>query len=250
MEAAGKDQDPDYNLRRELVGNLGDDVIVYQKAPQNPTPVTLDSPPTLYLLGSPNPERLNSALRVLLSLLMPQQGGVKERDFLGRKIYSLAVTPLVTEGAAQARGLHLSASGDYLAASSDLPVLEEYLRSSGGGTAGSLQETAGLAEAAQRVGGNTLGIFGFTNQREEMRSRMEAAQKHPGSEVSVFGSIPIAGALGLSFKNSPASRWADVSLLPPFETTAKYFHYSVYAASFNTDGIVVNSFTPTPPQLR
>jgi hypothetical protein len=251
FEAAGKDQDPNFDLRRELVGNLGEDLISYEKLPQNLTVESLDSPPSIYLLGSPDPNRLGAAVRVLLSLLMPQPGGIKERDFLGRKIYSLQMTSILSPetGAAPKRALHLSPSGGYLAISTDPAMIEEYLRSSGG-VPKALKETSGLDEAAHAAGGTGLGLFGFNNRREEIRAQLEIARNHPGSSVNWVGSIPLASAFGLSFENSPASDWADASLLPPFEAIAKYFHYSVYAGSFDADGLTMKFFSPTPPRLR
>jgi hypothetical protein len=250
FEAAGKDRDPNYDLRRELVGNLGEDIITYQKLPPDLTVDSLESPPSIFLVGSPDPERLGAAVRVLLSLLMPQPGGIKEREFLGRKIYTLQVTSLFSPetGSGPRRTVQLSASGGYLAVSTDAAMIEQYLRS-GGETHRSLKETAGLDEAAQAVEGTGLGMFGFNNRREEMRARLELAQKNPGVSANLF-SIPILSSLGMSLENTPAADWADASLLPPFNVISKYFHYSVHAGSLDAAGLTVKFFSPTPPELR
>src|SRR5207244_7522517 len=86
IDYAGKDKDPDFDLRKNLIGNLGDDLISYQKSPRKQTLADLNSPPTLFLLSSPKPEQLAAALKALGSI-MPQQAKLKEREFLGRKVY-------------------------------------------------------------------------------------------------------------------------------------------------------------------
>jgi len=45
-------------------------------------------------------------------------------------------------------------------------------------------------------------------------------------------------------------QWADFSLLPPFDTIAKYFYFSIYSGSFSSEGFAFKVFMPTPPQLR
>jgi hypothetical protein len=45
-------------------------------------------------------------------------------------------------------------------------------------------------------------------------------------------------------------QWADFSLLPPFDTIAKYFYFSIYSGSFSSEGFAFRVFMPTPPQLR
>lgn len=44
MDNAGKDKDPSFDLRKNLIANLGDDVITYQGAAQQ-TLEDLNSPP-------------------------------------------------------------------------------------------------------------------------------------------------------------------------------------------------------------
>src|SRR5439155_1626699 len=91
LETAGKDKDPNFDLRKELIGNLGDDIISYQKSPRGSTLADLNSAPSLFLLGSPNAEKLAAALKTISSLLPPQLTNIKERELLGRKVYSLAL---------------------------------------------------------------------------------------------------------------------------------------------------------------
>lgn len=88
----------------------------------------LNSPPAINLIGSPKPELLVQALRTGSALLSSEP--VAEREFLGRKIYSLKMIPMTgfERGKPQALALHFAASGAYVAMATDGGALEEYLR--------------------------------------------------------------------------------------------------------------------------
>ena len=89
--AAAKEKDPDFDINKNFFGNLGDDLISYEKAPRGAALADLNSAPSLFLIGSPNPDQLASALKYILVIQNPQAMAPKERDFLGRKIYSIAL---------------------------------------------------------------------------------------------------------------------------------------------------------------
>src|SRR5690606_5523931 len=71
LSSAGKDKDPDFDLKKNLIGNLGDDFITIEKAPKSSKPEDLQAAPSLTLIGSPNPTALLDALRMITSLLPP-----------------------------------------------------------------------------------------------------------------------------------------------------------------------------------
>ena len=250
FENAGKDKDPNFDLRRELVGNLGDDLIVFQKNPKGNSLAELNSPPALYLIGSANAEKVAGALKMLGSLLPPGLSTIKEREFLGRKIYSLPLPPLPTaDGSAPVeRSLSYAASGGYLALSTDDPLLENYLRSSES-TGKTLGETAGLAEAAQKIGGLSTGLFGYENTGETMRVAMEALKNDPASLERLLAMTPLGPKLSRK-EGEGLKDWLDFSLLPTFDKVARYFYFTVYSGSAQTDGLSYKIFSPTPPQLR
>ncbi|MBU6401282.1 MAG: hypothetical protein KGS61_13280 [Verrucomicrobia bacterium] len=249
LNAAGKDKDPNYDLKKSLIGNLGDDFISYQRKPRALTLEALNSPPSVILLGSPNAEQLAQALKIGVTLLAP--AGAKERDFLGRKIYTLPLPQQrgPTGAPAPARSLSFAASGGYLALSTDDAMLEEYLRS-GETKAKALGETAGLNEAAQKVGGMQSGLFGYENQSESMRVTVEALKQNADLMDQVLALRLGGGDVnGLSAGKS-LKDWIDFSLLPPYERIAKYFYFVVYAASAGPDGLSLKIFSPLPPQLK
>jgi hypothetical protein len=42
----------------------------------------------------------------------------------------------------------------------------------------------------------------------------------------------------------------DFSLLPDFDSLAKYFYFTVYGGSANVDGLSFKLFAPVPPGLK
>ena len=227
LKGAGKTRDEKYDLRAELVGALGNDVITYQKIPRGNAAAALASSPSIFLIGSPKPELLAAAVRVAAESFSPTST-IKESDFLGRKLYSLG-------GADSRQSLNFAPSGGYVAFSSDITMIEEYLRGADEKTK-PLSAVPGLSEAAQKVGGMGTGLFGYNNQVEELRVAFENWRKNGASPA-----IPaLSGGKGFN-----PSEWVDVSLLPPFESVAKYFSFVVYAGRSISDGYVITFFVPS-----
>ena len=256
MDTAGaraKLTDPGFDLKKTLLANLGDDIVSYEKIPRGNTPAELESPPYLFLLGSPNPEQLAVALKRLF-VIFPQGDTPEEREFLGRKIFSVPVPPLpflmsVPSRPRPARTLSCAASGRYVAMSTDTALLEEFLRSSES-QAKPLREKTGLLEAAQKVGGMGTGLFSYENEADTMRTAFETAKNDPGASTNGLGPSVFPGLPGIAGPEQNLKEWMDFSLLPAFDRVAQYFYFSVYAGSANVDGLTLKVFTPTPPALR
>jgi hypothetical protein len=248
-----KESDPGFDLRKYLFGNLGDDVIIYEKAPRPNAPP--DSGPGLVLIGSPNAEQLAAALKSLLVFMTVQDAPANDREFLGRKIFSVPVMPIQLGPPepgkpAAPRTLNYAAAGGYLAMSTDAAVLEEYLRNIQGQCKG-LREMPGLAEAFQKVSGPCQGLLGYKNQAEIMRTIFEALRRDPaGAATNAAGLNPLSELPAISVPSQAFTGWMDFSLLPPYEHVAKYFYFNVYGASAGADGVSFRMFLSAPPQLR
>ena len=247
--AAAKQKDPSFDIQKNLFGNLGDDLISYGKAPRGTSLAEVNSAPSLFLLGSPRADQLADALKSIMVLVNPSGTGPTEREFLGRKIYSVPLPSLVVAagpGKTASASLSYASSGRYVAITTDAAMLEEYLRSSDSQQK-MLRETPGLVEAAQKVGGTSVGVFGYQNNLEVSRTLFEALRKAPAA--SSAASAPLPGmefpVAGLGFAD-----WVDYSLLPPFDQISKYFYFSVYSVSANADGMTFKVFAPTPPQVK
>ena len=253
---AAKEKDPGFDIRKNLIGNLGDDVVSYEKPPRGNSPAEQKSAPALFLLGSPNAESLAGALKSIFVYGGQQPGAApEEREFLGRKIYSVSLNSMMVPlgaGASTALTLNYAASGGYVAFSSDPAMVEEYLRSSEG-QRNELKQTPGLTEAAQKVSGPGTSLFGYENQVESMKEMCEhlRTKDTPSAGPSMAG----AGSLLPSSLNVPGTVQSvkglmDFSLLPSFDSISKYFHLTVYGGTASADGLSFKLFAPVPPALK
>ena len=242
--SAAKEKNPDYNLKKSLVASLGDDFISYQKASRSTAMADMVSPPSLSLIGSPKPDQLLEALKLFIGTTRRGETP-KEREFLGRKIYSIPLPPARVAGGEKSapRVLNFCASSGYVAISTDSSILEEFLRS-GENPGKPLRETAGLAEAAQKVGGSGAAWLTFENQAETMRAALAGLKENLNADTAANT------GLGLLTQQKFFKEWADLTLLPDFDKIAKYFTISVGASSATPEGLALKVFAPTPPQLK
>jgi hypothetical protein len=246
--ATAQQKDPNFDVRKNLIGNLGDDWIYYQKAPAGNTPADLNSAPSLFLFAALNPDQALLAIKNVAALSSSQENTPVPRDFLGRKIYTIGLPARRAPGATSPspRSLYCSASGGYVALTTDVSMMEAYLRNADG-KARPLRETASLADAAQRVGGAGNGLFSYQNQREVMREALTALKKS-SMDNPASGGVH-ASALPFASPEKIFSEWMDFSLLPDFDKVSKYFYFSVTSGSVTADGLSFKVFAPRPPQL-
>lgn len=251
--AAAQQRDPNFDIEKNLFGNLGDDFITYEKAPGGRNSAQSKAPPSLLLIGSPHPKELAASLKSLLVLMSAQAATPKERDFLGRKIYSVPLPSLPFLGGGAAGGsaprtLNYAASDGYVAITTDDSMLEAYLRSTDS-QPNKLREKAGLVAAAAKIGGMNTGWFGYENDTETMRAWFEAMRKNSAATNHTQPVLPPGfapfGAAESGFKD-----WMDYALLPPFDQVAKYFSFTVYTLSEKTAGLSFKWFMPEPPRLE
>ena len=245
---AARIDDPDYDIRKNIFGNLGDDIITYEKAPKGKSLAELGSAPSLFLLGSPNAEKLAASLKGLFVIISPQGGSPKTREFLGRKIFSFKIPTMVAGGTAAARSLSYVASGGYVAFSMDDGILEEYLRSSESQVK-PLRETPGFADAAAKVGGQGNGWLAYENEAETMKSMMEAlARSVSSTNKNEFAEV-LASTIPFAPPEKKIKEWVDFSLLPSYDKVAKYFGFGVSGGSTTVSGISFKYYLPNPPEL-
>jgi hypothetical protein len=190
-----------------------------------------------------------ASLKALASPLLPPQSKMKEREFLGRKVYTVNLpAQRGPQGVAKGdRSISFAGTGAYVAISTDTAMLEEFLR---GSQEKQLRDFAGLASAADKVGGMGTGLFGFENQKETMRHAFETMRKESGTLANLLSASPLGGRLGMGDDQSKFKEWVDFSLLPPFDKISKYFHMSVWSGAVKADGMHFKMFTPNPPGLK
>ena len=245
--------DPNFDLRKNLIGNLGDDLINYEMPPSGTTEEDYFQAPSMVLIGSPDPERFGVAVKGILAIASTEGELPPEREFLGRKIQAATIPTNPTggppaPGQTLTRTVYVSASGGYLAIATDQALLEQYLRSSESRPK-ALRDTPGLADAAQRVTSPDTGLFGFDSDLANARYRFESLRNDTNS-MRGFTYVPLPGVPDMPDTQKSYRQWMDYRLLPEFSRIAKYFNFSVYGGAATTDGFTVKVFTPTPPGLR
>jgi hypothetical protein len=236
-------QDPNFDIRKNLIGNLGDDWMSFEKAPSGKTLEDLNSAPWLFLFAANNADQAALAIKTVAGMSSPGDAP-QTRDFLGRKIYTISL-PGGRGANAASRSLYCAASGGYVAVTMDVSMIENYLRSDNG-KPNPLREKPGLLDAAQRVGGMDNGLFGYQNQRELARELFVALKNDPSLSSSALNPLPLPfGSTGSSIRDL-----MDFSLLPDFGQVEKYFNFTVYGGSATSDGLDIKFFTPRPPELN
>ncbi|HEX9047829.1 MAG TPA: hypothetical protein VF988_12450 [Verrucomicrobiae bacterium] len=233
----GQQKNPGFDIRNDLFGNLNDDIISYQKSVPGNSLAELADPPTLYLIAVSNPDATINAVKTVVAITNPQNSGAEPREFMGHKIHSITLKPLATPTGAKPRSLYITASGGYLAASTDSAIVEDYLRSAEG-QARPLRENSGLQNALSQLGGAGGGLFSYENQRESMRITFKAMKNTAAADATMKLFPPV-------FRG-----WVDLSLLPDYDAVAKYFYLSTFLGSANTDGLTFKIYAPRSPQLN
>lgn len=253
MEAVGKDKDASFDFRRNFVQNLGDDLVSWRKTPRENTVDAMTQQPEMVLLGSPNAEQLAGAFKTLLGMIPPDVAPMEEREFLGRQVWSIKIPlGLPTEGTEPppSQTIAFSSNAGYVSIATDTALLEEFLRSSEGGSA-SLIDKPGLRFASEKVGGLNTGLYGYSDDKATMRFLYQFVTSEEGGQTGgMTGLNQFMAAAGITGGEEEFKEWIDLSLLPPFDEIEKYFDYTVYSGAIESGGMHFRLFTPTPRGLR
>jgi len=245
---AGKSDASDFDLRTNLIARLSDDLILCEKFPRASSAKDTDSPPSLWLVGARNPDQAAAALKAIATLPPPELARYKERDFLGRKVYSFNWPSSDADGVTSVTPVHYAANGSYVALSSEPTLIEDFLRSSAD-TGPALRDRAGLPEAAQRVGGLGAGYFATANDAESARGFFAAARQDTFNAAALLARSTLGSRLGMGGEGGLLG-FCDFSTLPPYERVAHYFHFDVSAITVNAEGYTYRLFAPTPPSSK
>ncbi len=253
----GQQKDPGFDIRKDLFGNLNDDIVVYQKAAiVGSSLAELANPPTLYLIAVSNPDATINAVKAIGTMSDPQDSPAEPRDFLGRKIYTIAMRPASGRGASASpqRALYVSASGGYIALSMDSAMVEEFLRSAQGQNK-PLRENAGLQSALEHLGGAGAGTFSYEDHRSDARTGLLMLKTQPaalGEGISEITGVPdtVVNALMMNPSMKSFLNGLDYSLLPDYGAISKYFYISAYTGGADAGGLTFKFFNPRPPTLN
>lgn len=242
--ATGQQQNPDFDIRKDLISNLGDDWICYTMAPGGQTLAELNSAPWLFLFSANNADQAALAIKTVASMVA-SGASAQTQNYLGRKIYTIPL-PAGRGTDAPRRSFYCTASGGYVALTSDISMIQNYLRSDDGKTR-PLSRQPGLIDAAQHVGGMSNGLFGYQNQRESARALFFALKNDPAMSAAVLD--PLA-AMPFASAGNGIRDLMDFSLLPDYDAVSKYFNFTVYAGNATSEGLDFKFFQPRSPELN
>ena len=235
-----------FNIREDIFGNLGDDLIVIGFSPRSSRLEDLISAPTLTLLGSPNPKALAQTLVKATGLIPSEENPLSKKEFQGKTIYSFAIPGLpfmeIEQPGADV-GIHMAVDENYLIFSMDEQTLKNYLRPPSE-THRPLRNMPGLKQATVALGPEKLTSFRYDNPAKVIGMFWELARKNPNFLAEILPSTA-----DFDIRESPFGA-EFLSALPPFEQVAKYFHFSVSGGNSDAHFINYRLFMPTPPQLR
>lgn len=228
-------KDPAFDVRKNLIGNLSDDWMSYEKGPASPD--DLNRTRGIFLFAANNPEQAILAFKTVATLSASQDGAPAAQVFLGHTIHAVALRPEVSPSGATVQSFaYCAISSGYVAVSTDLSVLEEFLRNVAAPPR-PLSDTPGLADAIEHIGGTGNGLFGYQDHRVVMRAAFASA-KSGGAQIT------------MPYLPKAFNDWIDCSLLPDYDQVSKYFYFSVFNGATTPDGIQFKGFYPRPPQLN
>lgn len=255
LQTAGKAKDPNFDWRKNIIGNFGDDIIVFTRIPEKVSFDNFNRNPRIVLVGSKNPDELGASIR-FLSALSPKPPEIKEKDIAGKKVYYWQEPQQNIEipGAPQQpnpveRYTYITSVANYAVFANDQKILEEFLNFSEG-KANPLKNLAGFNEALNKTGNPNSGLVFFTNDRENMRLQLTVLKNEPDIIAAFIGITPIGMRLGLAEDSKLFKEWVDPNLLPDFAKVAKYFNFKLSSINITDDGIMLKSVTPNSPDLK
>jgi len=250
LQTAGKAKDPNFDWRKNIIGTMGDDLIIYSKNPPKATFENINNSANLFLLSSTNPEQLASSVK-FLTLLSPKPPEVKEREIAGKKVYYWENPKLVRnpDKKEPARFTFVSSVANYVAIANDLSILQEFLNYSDGKYV-PLKNFQGLSDAIKIVGSENSGLLIFQNAKEQTRFQYTLLKNETDTIASLLAMTPIGIRLGLAEDSKLLRQWIDPTLLPDFDKIAKYFGIAVSELNVEESGIRLKSFNPNPPGLN
>ncbi|MGC8742957.1 MAG: hypothetical protein ACP5T0_03660 [Verrucomicrobiia bacterium] len=248
LQTAGKAKNPNFDWRKDIIGALGNDIVIYVKNPQKATIENINKNPRVVIINSTNPEQLCNSIKGLTAL-SPKPPEIKEREMAGKKVYYWE-SPRMLQNPDKKQPPQLTfitANGNNLVIANEAAILQEYLNFAEGKSS-QLKNLVGLNELTQQVGANS-GVMLYQNSREQMRFQYNLLKNETDTLATLLAMTPIGIRLGLGEDSKLLRQWIDPTLLPDYSKIEKYFYITVSGLTVEKDGIRFKSFSPIPPEL-
>ena len=131
--SSAQQKDPNFDVRKNLIANLGDDCISYQKKPAGTTLADLNQAPSIFMFAAPHPDQAALALKSVMGMVHPRILRRRHGISWAGKFIPFPCFPPGRRwdgpAAPAPRSLYCTASGGYVALSGDTSMIEDYLRS-------------------------------------------------------------------------------------------------------------------------
>lgn len=236
-QQAGRQQDPGFDVRREVVEKLGDDWVYWQVTPREQGWDGLEQAPSLLLVGSGHSEALAASLAKVLAGAALRSEAMTEREFLGRKLYSVVLPWAVrsADPSGAAPRLHFGASERYVGFAFEPGLLEDWLRSLDTSGASAAWQ-GGWREALAEIRGGR-GCVGYEDYAAVLQHVLQAARADPENLHQALIPGPLGFRIHLHSDPERLRRWVDPQALPPWEAVARYVGFGLLSTERDADRI-------------
>ena len=241
MAGIGKDQDKNYDFKRDFIGNLGDDLIMVVQPPEGNSLEDIAQQPQLFMISSSDPNKLLYSVKVLSSMVPDLE--VKVTDFLGKRLLSADLSG--PDG--QSIGIYAAANKGYLSISQNKALLESTIRG-GDSKQNEVFSSRAYRMAVDKVGGTSSGLFGFEDPSNTIGPFIEAVKGEPGLFQEIIDNVSETIASVFN-KEAESVSFIDLSLLPEVSAISKYLGISVYAGHIDNEGFKLKVYSPDPEGL-
>lgn len=250
----GKDADSGFDFRRQVIPNLGTDLVLVERMDRVGGLRDLGNPPKLLLWGTPKPDLLVRGIRALGSLAPTGGDPLSQKEWTTNGHVLRTMVLESAEGVTN-RAVTFGRVGESVAISGSPGVVEAYALSVTNGVVGvvgggrALRTDPAFLAAVERVRGGDGGLLGYRNAAVSMRLFFDVVRVNPGEVERVWDQVRVPSRLAGVEGGRPLKEWVDFSLLPPYEAVSKYFGFTVFAGRSTKDGLMWTWHAPTPEGL-
>jgi hypothetical protein len=240
-EIAAQMKKPQFNLRTNLTTSIGDTLCYWQQPGTN----SQDGLEKILVFSSRSPEELAYTLKSMLVLVSAEAEKPQERDFQGRKVFSVALPPANLAGLftiPKNTTLHYAYTTQYVAIATGPNILEEFLSRSA-------KPSPGLAERETITRGvATLmpspALLHYQNDGTVLRKNWPIVQGNPEHLFELLLPEPLPVLLRPLLSQKAVGEILRAGTIPPFSEIERGFSFHLNAAGFEADELLFQTFLP------
>lgn len=239
-EIAAKTKRPEFNLRTNLLTNIGDELSCWQQPGTNSSG-TIER---IIVIRSPDPEELAYTIKSMLILVSPEAEKPQEREFLNRKVYSIALPSANLAGLftiPQNTTLQYAYTTQYVAIATGPSILENFLLRAGSATPG-LSERAGLTNSLSALSVHPA-LLCYQNDKAVLKRAWNDVRSDPARLLGVFIPEP-AMAFILPLLPQEGLDSIKPDLIPAFSEVEDCFSYHVNGIAVAEEELCMQTFMP------